>query len=371
MAKKLVGSYRFDASEKVVFCSGNITAERFLVVTNITRNTIIYNFADVNSGYGGVSYNADTDETQLALLYDTTSMADTDVLQIFVQGDYQEITPAEDILDPVGKLRVSNPENLIDTDFEYGLQSTKWETIQTVNNIPTIYSSSGDTALLMVSFLLRLISGSRNIKVTTNIPHGLNIGDPISIQGVSQYQAEGYFIVTNVPSTTVFFFELDVAASFTGDISGSYTTIIPGKFFEGSTLPVSTADGAVTNGSDPSTISVTTENTHGFSQDTKVYLRNTVGPRTLRIADSAATAPDGRPFVDTVASFNTNTAIDLTTDTGRGTYKKTPVVTFDWEGTYSTYLSSADVNSSTNRITWNGHNLRNKYVFYSKHHIRD
>ena len=87
MAKKLlVGSYRFDASEKVVFCSGNITAERFLVVTNITRNTIIYNFADVNSGYGGVSYNADTDETQLALLYDTTSMADTDVLQIFVQG---------------------------------------------------------------------------------------------------------------------------------------------------------------------------------------------------------------------------------------------------------------------------------------------
>ena len=362
MAKKLlVGSYRFDASEKVVFCSGNITAERFLVVTNITRNTIIYNFADVNSGYGGVSYNVDTDETQLALLYDTTSMADTDVLQIFVQGDYQEITPAEDILDPVGKLRVSNPENLIDTDFEYGLQSTKWETIQTVNNIPTIYSSSGDTPIDgLVS--VEAISGSRNIKVTTNIPHGLNIGDPISIQGVSQYQAEGYFIVTNAPSTTVFFFELDVAASFTGDISGSYTTIIPGKFFEGSTLPVSTADGAVTNGSDPSTISVTTENTHGFSQDTKVYLRNTVGPRTLRIADSAATAPDGRPFVDTVASFNTNTAIDLTTDTGRGTYKKTPVVTFDWEGTYSTYLSAADVNSATNRITWNGHNLRNKYA---------
>ena len=190
----------------------------------------------------------------------------------------------------------------------------------------------------------------------------MSIGDPISVQGVSQYQAEGFFIVTNVPSTTVFFFELDVAASFSGDINGSYTTIIPGKFFEGSTLPVSTADGATTNGSDPSTISVTTENTHGFSQDTKVYLRNTVGPRTLKISDSTLTAPDGRPFVDTVVNFNTNTAIDMSTDTGRGSYKKNPLVTYDWESTYTTYLASSDVNTSTNRITWNNHNLRNKYA---------
>ena len=362
MAKKLlVGTYRFDASERSVFCKGNITAERFLVVTNVTRNTIIYNFADVNAGYGGVSYNSDTDETELSLLYDTTTQADSDKLQIFIQGDYQEITPAEDILDPVGKLRVSNPENLIDTDFEYGLQSTKWETLQTVNNIPTIYSSSGDTPIDGITSI-NARNGSRNIKVTTNIPHGLSIGDPISVQGVSQYQAEGFFIVTNVPSTTVFFFELDVAASFSGDINGSYTTIIPGKFFEGSTLPVSTADGATTNGSDPSTISVTTENTHGFSQDTKVYLRNTVGPRTLKIADSAATAPDGRPFVDTVVNFSTNTAIDMSTDTGRGNYKKNPLVTYDWESTYTTYLSASDINTSTNRITWNNHNLRNKYA---------
>ena len=362
MAKKLlVGNYRFDASEKVVFCSGNIAAERFLVVTNITRNIIIYNFADVNAGYAGATYDSVTDETELALVYDTTSMADTDVLQIFIQEDYQEITPAEDILDPVGKLRVSNPENLIDTDFEYGLQSTKWETLQTVNNIPTIYSSSGDTPIDGI-VSIDAISGSKSIKVTTNIAHGLSIGDPISVQGVNEYQAEGFFIVTNVPSTTVFYFELDVSVTQTGDISGSYTSIIPGKFFEGSTLPVSTADGATTNGSDPSTISVTTENTHGFSQNTKVYLRNTVGPRTLKVTDSTATAPDGRPFVDTVVNFNTVTGIALTTDTGRGSFKKTPVVTYDWESTYTTYLAASDVNTSTNRITWNSHNLRNKYA---------
>jgi len=362
MAKKLfVGNYRFDASEKEVYVSGNINAERFLLITNVTRNKIIYNFADINAGFAGLSYNSDTDETGLSLLYDTSTHLDTDILQIFVQGDYQEITPAEDILDPVGKMRVSNPENLIDTDFEYGLQSTKWETLQTVNNIPTIYSSSGDTPIDGITSV-DAVAGSKNIKVNTNIPHGLGIGDPISVQGLSQYQAEGYFIVTNVPSTLQFYFELDVNSTITGDLSGSYTTIIPGKFFEGSTLPVSTADGATTDGNTPSTVSVTTSETHGFSTDTKVYLRNTVGPRTLRIIDSTATAPDGRPFVDTVASFANNNAIQLSTNTGRGTYKQTPVVTFDWESTYTKYLASADVNASNETITWNNHSLRNGYA---------
>ena len=89
----------------------------------------------------------------------------------------------------------------------------------------------------------------------------------------------------DVPDTLSFFFELDVPANFSGDISGSYTTIIAGKFFEGSTLPVSTSDGAVTDGASPaSNITVTTSDTHGFSTGTKVYLRNTVGPKILKIA---------------------------------------------------------------------------------------
>jgi len=201
MAKKLlVGQYTFDASEQVVYVDGNINAEKFLIITNITANTIIYNFADPALGFAGKYYDVATDRTEFALVYDTTTMNDTDILQIFVDYDYQEITPAEDILDPVGKLRVSNPENLIDTDFEYGLQSTKWETTQTVNNIPTIYSNSGDTPVDDI-VSVEAISGSKNVKVTTSLIHGLSIGDPISVQGLSQYQAEGFFIVTSVPDT--------------------------------------------------------------------------------------------------------------------------------------------------------------------------
>ena len=361
MAKKLlIGQYTFDASEKTVKVTGNISIERFLVITNVTRNEIIYSFSSASKG-GSASYNDTEDKTTLSLVYDTTSHNDSDKLQVFIEEDYTEITPAEDILDPVGKLRVSNPANLIDTDFEYGLQSTKWETLQTVKNIPTVYSSSGDTPIDGISSI-NAVANSKSVRVVTSIPHGLGVGDPISVQGVSQYQAEGFFVVTNVPSTTEFFFELDVDAVATGDISGSYTTIVPGKFFEGSTLPVSTADGAVTDGNDPSTLTVTTTETHGFAADTKVYLRNTVGPRTLTISDSTATAPDGRPYVDTTPTFSTTSTVDMSVDTGRVSFRKPAVVTYDWESTYTTYLDPADINTSTNQITWTGHSLRDKYT---------
>ena len=363
MAKKLqVGTYRFDASEKTVYIQGNVQPEKFLLITNITDNIIIYNFANPDLGFAGKFYNQTNDETEFSLKYDTTSMSDTDVLQIFTDMDYQEITPSEDMLDPVGKMRVSNPENLIDTDFEYGLQSTKWETLQTVNNIPTIFSNSGDTPVDGI-ISVDAVNGSKNVKVTTSLNHGLTIGDAVSVQGLSQYQAEGFFIVTSVPTTLTFFFELDVPANFSGDISGSYTTIIAGKFFEGSTLPVSTSDGAVTDGASPaSNITVTTSDTHGFSTGTKVYLRNTVGPKVLKIADSTATAPDGRPFVDITPTFSNSVTVNQATDTGRGSFRTPALVPYDWESLWTKYLLPADINAGADTITWTGHSLRNGYT---------
>jgi hypothetical protein len=49
------------------------------------------------------------------------------------------ITPAPGISDPVGKMRMSQGQALIDTDFEYGPQPTKWETLALQNNRSTAY----------------------------------------------------------------------------------------------------------------------------------------------------------------------------------------------------------------------------------------
>ena len=192
--------------------------------------------------------------------------------------------------------------------------------------------------------------------------HGLSIGDAVSVQGLSQYQAEGFFIVTAVPSALTFFFELDVPANFSGDLSGSYTTIIAGKFFEGSTLPVSTSDGASTDGAANSNITVTTSDTHGFSIGTKVYLRNTVGPKVLKIADSTATAPDGRPFVDITPIFTSSDTVNQATSTGRGTFREPALIPYDWESLWTKYLVPGDFDTGTDTITWTGHNLRSGYT---------
>ena len=82
MAKKLlIGQYTFDASEKTVKVTGNISIERFLVITNVTRNEIIYSFSSASKG-GSAAYNGSEGKTTLSLVYDTTSHNDSDKLQV-------------------------------------------------------------------------------------------------------------------------------------------------------------------------------------------------------------------------------------------------------------------------------------------------
>ena len=76
--KTLVTDYAFNASAKTVTLNGftSIDLEKLLVITNVTDNIIVYNFADATKG-GTVASNV------LTLTYDTTSMSNTDKLQIW------------------------------------------------------------------------------------------------------------------------------------------------------------------------------------------------------------------------------------------------------------------------------------------------
>lgn len=150
MAKKLVNAYTFTpggANSGTLQIPGYFELSKFLLVTNTTTNTIIYNFA--SSGLGGaVSYNSTTNITTLTFQYDTTSMSASHKLQIYVDEHYteQKISPNLTYQDPVEKMRVSNPQALMDTDFEYSLQATKWESVQLQNNISSIYQRANEPA---------------------------------------------------------------------------------------------------------------------------------------------------------------------------------------------------------------------------------
>ena len=147
MAKKLVTDYEFVPYDPNTLTGGtvtlkdNVSGERILLITNVTNNEILYNFSDPTKGFQttvngtGCDYNEDFEKTIISLATDTSTMSATDQLQIFVESFASTFEPAETFVDPVSKLRVSNPETMIDTDFEYGPQATKWETLQLVNNM--------------------------------------------------------------------------------------------------------------------------------------------------------------------------------------------------------------------------------------------
>ena len=153
MSKKLLHKYTFDASAQTITIDGIYNQERFLMISNVTTNQVLFIFNNPLLGLSSYSFDPDAETTTLSLVFDTTSMTDADQLQIFIEADQTSMAPDETFTDPVSKLRVSNPQNLIDTDFEYGLQSTKWETLELVKNIPTFYSRNGDTSLDVATIL--------------------------------------------------------------------------------------------------------------------------------------------------------------------------------------------------------------------------
>ena len=140
MAKQLARNYTFSAPAKTVVIPGNYTLNQLLLITNVTRNTIVYNFADPNLG-ATRSYDSAGDLTTFTLIYDTTAaMASSDILQIYVDALFNETRPDQVMLDPVDKPRMSSPQALIDTDFEYGTQISKWENLVLTNNRPFAYA---------------------------------------------------------------------------------------------------------------------------------------------------------------------------------------------------------------------------------------
>tara|TARA_B100001939_G_scaffold147945_1_gene128115 strand:+ start:1184 stop:5821 length:4638 start_codon:yes stop_codon:yes gene_type:complete len=298
MAKKLIYNYTFDASAQTLVISGNFKLRTIQLITNVTDGIIIYNFADPNKG-GSVSYSTTNDETTITLEHDTTSMSDSDELQIFVDIPEDKVEFGETFVDPVSKLRVTTPENLIDTDFEYGLQPTKWETVELVNNIPSAYTRAPGVSIPGIVSVISTLN-SELVTVTTSEDHGLSIGDPIEVRGLSSRTTNGKYLITQVPSTTKFNYKASAIQSAAGDQLTAYTTIIPGSFFTGSSIPYDKFEGVNTDGANPSTLTVTTDYAHGMSTNTSMYITNTVGKKELVLSNTTTSnAPDGDPYVDT------------------------------------------------------------------------
>jgi hypothetical protein len=188
-------------------------------------------------------------------------------------GTGGEISFPKEFVDPVTKLRVSNPENLIDTDFEYGLQPTKWETVELINNTPSFFSKSGDTT---IDGIISMVTnaGTREITVETALDHNLAVGIPINVTGTKSLTADGSFIIASIPNPTTFTYLCKANQNETISINDLYTSIITGEFFQGSQIGIDDSEGIITDGESVSTLTVKTRSTHGFGEKTPLYFLN-------------------------------------------------------------------------------------------------
>ena len=134
MARKVLHetNYTFTPSTRTIVIPDHIPRERLVLITNVTTNQVIYNFSDPSlkaTSYTPAIDSNNVATTTIVLNYNTAAMSSTDKLQITVDEYAESFQPDESYMDPVGKFRVSTPTSLIDTDFEYGVQGSKWETL--------------------------------------------------------------------------------------------------------------------------------------------------------------------------------------------------------------------------------------------------
>ena len=295
MARKVLleTTYTFNASAKTVTIPRAIPRERLILITNVTTNQVIYNFSDPNlraTSYT-VSGTPNANLTTIVLNYNTASMSNSDKLQFTFDEFGETFTPSEAYTDPVNKIRTSSPQALIDTDFEYGTQITKWENVGLVNNRPFAYSSP--TAVPNITGIVQSTS-SRLVTVTTSASHGLTVGTPIAVQDAFLSIANGNFVIETVPTGTTFTYSARAinTTTLTALFDSNKTSVYTGAFFTGASIgsapTITYAAGGI-----GAAVTVTTTIPHGLA----------IGNKIAVVGTSATTnAPNGTYYVTRVTS---------------------------------------------------------------------
>jgi len=212
---------------------GNYDSSDILLITDTVENEVIYSFNDTNTGgfvdqikreiSDGRVLESDTDFPQFLQNSDavtrvffnknTESSHKSNKLQMFVDTDELLVRPFEFGTDAIERNRTAMPVSMLDADFEYGLQPTKWSAISTMRGYPSVYEVPGtETDVTSVETDASAGTdgvGSSLITVTTAGAHGFNLGDAVTVKGFKQSvngysRAEGAFIIINVPNTISF-----------------------------------------------------------------------------------------------------------------------------------------------------------------------
>ena len=214
--------------------------------------------------------------------------------------------PSPGSQDPVGKMRMSTPQALIDTDFEYGTQPTKWESIALQNNRQSVYYITQQPVSGITS-----IAGdgsTATLTILTNNTTNVGVGNTIFIQNSNSATANGWWYITAVSVNTSI--TVQIAAGTNVSASNQYnaalTYVYLGYFYSNCGIQVATGSGAAFTNS-TTTVTGTTVNPHGLSAGSYIYVVGTT---------ASSNPPNGAWIVATVPTANTFTFTVNTAPTG-------------------------------------------------------
>jgi len=275
MARKAIleTGYTFTPSTNTILIPRAIQRERLILITNVTTNTVIYNFSDSNlkANSYNVSTSGGTNTTTVVLNYNTSGMTSTDKLQIIVDEYDEKFTPSESYTDPVNKLRVSTPQALIDTDFEYGTQVSKWENLAMINNRPFVFPSA--VGIGTINYIT-LPNASRTVTVGLQ-GAAPGIGTAITVQDTYLNIANGNFLVETLSGAGNTIFTYTARATNTGNVTNIFDSNKTG-IFSGTTYTNAAIGGTPTfSWTSGTAIPVTTTVPHGLAIGNEVAIVGT------------------------------------------------------------------------------------------------
>lgn len=292
MSKQLMRDYVFTpgaAGVGTIKIPGRYDLHEILLITNTNTNTMLYNFADTAFSTTSISFTSGNSTdfptldqredgyTTITLGVSTVGQSASDPLQIFVEEKEQTFRPYRFGTDAIERMRVSNPQSLIDADFEYGLQPTKWAGYGTVRGYPSTYDLPGvDLTVTAVTTDYQTTSTTNSlITVTFSGAHGLVAGNVVNVSGLSPAiagfsRADGNFIIFSAPSgTTITYFARGVVGTASGQsLFADVTVVKRGLIYTGASIPVASA---TSNGENPSVITLNFTNPHGLIPGTTIH----------------------------------------------------------------------------------------------------
>ena len=280
MARKVIDNpyYVFNPATRTITIPQYLPQEKLVLITNVTRDQVIFNFSDPSRNI--TSYTSSvagaTGSTTIVLNYNTTTMLATDKLSIVIDEYNEKFYPEESMLDGVQKLRVSTPQSMIDTDFEYGNQVSKWEQIGLTNWHPASYNNYPPVTYTTVSSIT-MPQGSNQVTISFgSTAHGLSVGTPIQVQDALYQPANGNFVIETVPTATTYTYSAKAintaASSLTNIFDPNKTDIWNQSYYTGAQL-----SNSFTISPNNYIMTVTTSTPHGLSLGNEIAVSGITG----------------------------------------------------------------------------------------------